>query len=66
LRPNVPVWFAGGGSVGDQAVHIDVTVGKRQVDAGNIAMAGPEAGAQQIDAALKAAQPAAGTRIGKG
>ena len=58
--------IAGGGSVGDKAVHIDVAVGKRQVDAGNIAMTGPEAGAQQIDATLKAAHPAAGTWIGKG
>ena len=57
--------IARGGSVGDQAVHIDVAVGKRQVDAGGIAMAGQEAAAPQIDAALKAAHPAAGTRIGK-
>ena len=58
--------IAGCGSVGDQAVHIDVAVGKRQVDAGNIAMAGQEAAAPQIDATLKAAHPATGTRIGKG
>ena len=58
--------IAGGGSVGDQAVHVDVAVGKRHIDAGNIAMARQEATAPHIDAPLKAARPATGTRIGKG
>ena len=64
-RAGTALHIAGGGSVGDQAVHGNVAVGKRQVDAGGIAMAGQETATPQIDATLEAAHPAAGARIGK-
>ena len=52
--------------IGDEPVDVHVAVEIAEVEAGNIALAGHEAAAPQIDSELKADQPAAGARVGKG
>ena len=52
--------------IGDQAVHVSVHVAISAIEAGAVIVPAEQRSPQKIDAALEAAEIAAGTRIGEG